>query len=167
MAKLLGERLLAERRKLFRLWHRVRDGTLTRAELQLATRPVRRRILALLEQGERLSIAKVSGMCREMLKLQAAFFTFIDVERVEPTNNTAERAIRFAVLMRKGCFGSDSAKGSRFIERFLTARQTLRTQKRDLYGFLTDACAAVLHGTPAPSLLPEHLRTGLRTAVAA
>lgn len=166
-AKRLGERLLAERRKLFRLWHRARDGTLTRAELQLATRPVRRRILALLEEGEGLSIAKVSGMCREMLKLRAAFFTFIDVERVDPTNNAAERAIRFAVLMRKGCFGSDSAKGSRFIERFLTARQTLRTQKRDLYGFLKDACAAALHGTPTPSLLPEQLRTDLRTAVAA
>ncbi len=119
--------------------------------------------LALLEQGEGLSIAKVSGMCREMLTLRAAFFTFIDVERVDPTNNAAERAIRFAVLMRKGCFGSDSAKGRRFIERFLTARQTLRTQKRDLYGFLKDACAAALHGTPTPSLLPEHLRTDLRT----
>lgn len=166
-AKLLGERLLAERRKLFRLWHRVRDGTMTRAELKLAARPVQRRILALLEEGEGLSCAKVSGMCREMLKLKAALFTFIDVERVEPTNNAAERAIRFAVLMRKGCFGSDSAKGSRFIERFLTARQTLRTQKRDLYGFLKDACAAALHGTPTPSLLPAQLRTGLPTAVAA
>src|SRR5207244_9972363 len=159
-AKLLGERLLAERRKLFRSWHRVRDGTMTRPELQLAMRPVRRRILRLLQEGEGLSIAKVAGMCREMLKVQAALFTFIDVERVEPANNTAERAIRFAVLMRKGCFGSDGATASRFLERFLTARQTLRTQGRDLYGFLKDACAAALHGTPAPSLLPERLRTG-------
>ncbi len=86
-------------RTLFRLWHRARDGTLTRAELHLAARPVRRRMLALLEEGEGLSIAKVSGMCREMLKLRAAFFTFMDVERVEPTNNPAEWAIRFAVLM--------------------------------------------------------------------
>jgi transposase len=99
--------------------------------------------------------------------VKVALFTFITVERVEPTNNAPERAIRFAVLMRKGCFGSDSAKGSRFIERFLTARQTLRTQKRDLYEFLKDACAAALHGTPTPSLLPAHLRTGLPTAVAA
>ena len=68
---------------------------------------------------------------------------------------------------QRGCFGSDSAKGSRFIERFLTARQTLRTQKRDLYGFLKDVCEAALHGTPTPSLLPEHLRTGLQPAVAA
>jgi transposase len=157
-AKQLGERLLAERRKLFRLWHRVRDGTMTRAELQLTTKPVQRRILSLLDEGEQLSSKKVSGMCREMLKLKAAFFTFIDVDGVEPTNNTVERAVRFPVLMRKGCFGSDSAKGSRFIERFLTARATLRAQKRDLYAYLKEACAAALNRTEAPSLLPKHAR---------
>ena len=106
-------------------------------------------------------------MCREMLKLKAALFTFIDIERVEPTNNAAERAIRFAVLMRKGCFGSDSAKGSRFIERFLTARATLRNQKRDLYAFLKDACTAALQGTPAPSLLPTAAAIFPQTAAAA
>lgn len=154
-AKHLAERLLAQRRKLFCLWHRVRDGTLSRAQLRLDSQPVRRRILSLLEEGTALSSKKVSGMCREMLKLKAALFTFIDHERVEPTNNAAERAVRFAVLLRKGCFGSDSAKGSRFIERFLTARATLRSQQRDLYSFLKDACTATLQGTPAPSLLPQ------------
>jgi transposase len=166
-AKHLGERLLRDRRKLFRLWSRVRDGTMTRAEFQLASQPVRRRILALLEEGTGLSNAKVAGMCREIVKLQAALFTFIDVDGVEPTNNAAERAVRFAVLMRKGCFGSDSAKGSRFIERFLTARATLRSQKRDLYAFLKEACTAALHGTPAPSLLPAQLRAGGQLAAAA
>jgi transposase len=166
-AKRLSEQLLAQRRTLFRHWHRARDGTLTRAQLQLACRPVQRRILALLEEGESLSIKKVSGMCREMLKLKAALFTFIDVEGVEPTNNAAERAVRFAVLMRKGCFGSDSAKGSRFIERFLTARATLRAQKRDLYTYLKDACAAALRGTAPPSLLPEHARTDRQVSLVA
>jgi transposase len=166
-AKHLGERLLRERRKLFRLWHRVRDGTLTRAQLQLASQPVRRRILSLLEEGTGLSSHKVSGMCREMLKLKAALFTFIDIERVEPTNNAAERAIRFAVLLRKGCFGSDSAKGSRFIERFLTTRATLRIQRRDLYTFLKAACTAALHGTPSPSLLPASPASFAQAAAAA
>ena len=153
-AKRLGERLLAERRKLFRLWKKARDGTMTRVQLQLAARPVRRRILALLEEGKGVPSVKVCGMCREILKLRAALFTFIDVERVAPTNNTAERAIRFAVLKRKGCFGSDSTKGSRFIERFLTVRANLRRQDRDLYAFLKQACTAALHRTQAPSLLP-------------
>ena len=166
-AKYLGTRLLAERRKLFRLWHRARDGTMSRAQLQLDSRPVRRRILSLLDEGKGLSSAKVRGMCCAMLKLEAALFTFIDVERVEPTNNAAERAVRFAVLMRKGCFGSDSPRGSRFIERFLTARATLRSQKRSLYGFLEAACEAALHGTPAPSILPVYVRRSARITAAA
>lgn len=165
-AKHRGERLLCQRRKLFRLWHRIRDGTLSRAEFQLEALPVRRRIVSLLEEGTGLSGKKVSGMCREMLKLKAALFTFIDIERIEPTNNAAERAIRFAVLLRKGSFGSDSEKGSRFIERFLTARATLRSQQRDLYTFLKDACTAALQGTPAPSLLPGSASSFAQTAAA-
>ena len=166
-AKHLGERLLQARRKLFRLWHRIRDGTMTREEFQLASQPVRRQILALLEEGTRLSSGKVSGMCRAILKLKAALFTFAEVDGVEPTNNAAERAVRFAVLMRKGCFGSDSAKGSRFVERFLTVRATLRSQKRDLYTYLQQACTAALHGTTPPSLLPDAVGNTAQIAVAA
>jgi transposase len=140
---------------MFRAWHKVRDGTMGRPEFQRVMKPVRRRILTLLEEGGGLPCKKVSGMCKHILKLQSALFTFVDVERVEPTNNAAERALRFAVLWRKGCFGSDSERGSRFVERLLTVRATLRVQGRDLYTYLKDACTAVLHGTPPPSLLPE------------
>jgi len=153
-AKRLGEQLLCQTRRMFRLWHRVRDGTLSRKEFQLAMKPVRRRIEALLEVGCGLTCAKVSGMCKEILKLREALFTFVDMEHVEPTNNAAERALRFAVLWRKCCFGSDTAGGSRFVERFLTVRATLRSQRRDLYSYLKAACAASLQGTAAPSLLP-------------
>ena len=154
-ARRIGEQLLCETRRMFRAWHQVRDGTKGRAKFQLAMKPVRRRILALLEEGRGLPCRKVSGMCKQILKLQEALFTFVDVERVEPTNNAAERALRFAVLWRKGSFGSDSKSGSRFVERFLTVRATLRRQERDLYAFLKAACVAALNGTPAPSLLPE------------
>jgi len=154
-AKRLGEQLLCQTRRMFRLWHRVRDGTLSRKEFQLLMKPVQRRIEALLEEGGGLASRKVSGMCKEILKLRAALFTFVDQEHVEPTNNAAERALRFAVLWRKGSFGSDTARGSRFVERFLTVRASLRSQQRDLYAYLKAACAASLQGTAAPSLLPQ------------
>jgi transposase len=35
-------------------------------------------------------------------------------EGIEPTNNAAERALRHAVLWRKGSGGTDSSRGSRF-----------------------------------------------------
>ena len=65
---------------------------------------------------------KVAGRCREILKLEGALFTFVRVAGVEPTNNVAERALRPAVLWRKGSFGTDSEQGSRFVERILNSR---------------------------------------------
>jgi transposase len=60
------------------------------------------------------------------LKVEAALWTFARVEGLEPTNNAAERALRPAVLWRKRSFGCHSAGGCRFVERLLSAVQTLR-----------------------------------------
>jgi transposase len=79
------------------------------------------------------------------------------VEGVEPTNNVSERALRPAVLWRKGSFGSDSEAGSRFAVRLLTVVATCRQQGRRLLAFLVAAGEAALRGTAAPSLLPTHL----------
>jgi hypothetical protein len=56
-----------------------------------------------------------SGAVRELTNWWPALWTFALVEGVEPTDNGAERALRLAVLWRKGMFGSgsDGAVGSR------------------------------------------------------
>ena len=73
---------------------------------------------------------------------------------VEPTNNVAERALRPAVLWRKGNFGTDSEAGSRFAERLLTVVASCRQQGRPLLAFLVAAVEAAVRGSPPPSLLP-------------
>jgi len=85
---------------------------------------------------------------------------------VEPTNNAAERAIRPAVLWRKGSFGTHSPGGSRFVERMLTVAATLRQQGRNVIEFLTRACEAALHGQAAPSLLRAQPSMALARTVA-
>ena len=152
-AKMLGLALQAQCDLMFANWHRVRDGTLERSSFREYMRPIRREILRLLRSGVDSSSAKVATKCREILKLEAALFTFVRVVGVEPTNNVAERGVRPAVLWRKGCFGTDSENGSRFVERILTVVTTLRLQKRNVLDFLTDACQARIDGECAPSLL--------------
>ena len=76
---------------------------------------------------------------------------------MEPTNNAAERALRHGVLWRHTSFGSHSAEGSRFAERLLTVRDTLRQQQRNVLDFLTLACYAALRNQPEPSLLPNQI----------
>lgn len=141
--------------RMFGHWHRVRDGTLQRSSFQQYMRPIRSEILDLLRQGSHCDVPKVAGCCREILKLQAALFTFVRVEGIEPTNNTAEQAVRRPVLWRKGSFGTDSESGSRFVERILTVVATLRMQKRNVLDYVTVACEARLNGQAAPSLLPQ------------
>lgn len=153
-AAALSEKLLDQYRRMMRMWHRVRDGTLTRAAFQKRMRPVEAQILLLLGEGTRLSSTKVAGKCRSILSLKSALFTFVAVEGIEPTNNAAERALRHAVIWRKISFGTDSEKGSRFVERMLTVVTSLRLQRRNVMEWLTEAYLASLRRQPAPSLLP-------------
>ncbi len=90
---------------------------------------------------------------RDLLLVWPALWTFVSVEGVEPTNNAAERALRPAVLWRKGCFGTQSASGSRFVAHILTVTATCRQQERHVLTFLTEAVAAHWAGRPAPTLI--------------
>jgi hypothetical protein len=80
---------------------------------------------------------------------------FVTTAGVEPTNNAAERAIRPAVLWRRTSFGSQTQAGSVFVARMLTVVTTLKSQKRNVLEFMTQAVVATRGGTATPSLLPE------------
>ena len=151
----IGDALLAQAHQMFTWWHRVREGTLKRSTFRSSMTPLRREVERLLEAGSRCGVPKTAGTCRDILKRREALWTFVQVEGVEPTNNTAERSIRPGVLWRKGSFGTQSAEGSRFVESMMTVVATLKQQKRSVLEYLTTACAAALRGEAAPSLLPE------------
>src|SRR5215216_4706638 len=151
----IGDALLAQAHQMFTWWHRVREGTLNRSTFRSYMTPLRREVERLLEAGSRCGVPKTDGTCRDILQRREALWTFVQVEGVEPTNNTAERAIRPGVLWRKGSFGTQSAEGSRFVESMMTVAATLKHQQRNVLEYLTAACAAALRGEAAPSLLPE------------
>jgi transposase len=151
----IGRWGLAEIERLFALWHRFRAGEFDRKELQRRLVPLQARLGRLLRRAEDSPDRKAAALGRQLQKWWPALWTFARVEGVEPTNNAAERALRPAVLWRKASFGSDSEAGSRFSERLLTVVATCRQQGRRLLDFLVAAGEAALHGTAAPSLLPE------------
>src|SRR5215831_2564520 len=150
----IGEALLAQAHQMFTWWHRVREGRLARSTFRSYMTPLRREVERLLEAGSQCGVAKTEGTCREILKRRQALWTFVQVDGVEPTNNTAERAIRPGVQWRKGSFGIQREAGSRFVESMMTVVATLKYQKRNVLDYLTAAHEAALHGEAAPSLLP-------------
>jgi transposase len=149
-----GERLLACHAQVFELWHRFRAGELDRAALVLAVGRTAAELRAVLEDGAARGHPAAQPLCRDLLALWPALWTFVLVEGVEPTNNAAEQALRPAVLWRKGSFGTHSDAGSRFAERILTVSASCRQQGRHLFAFLVAAVTAAHLGRPHPSLLP-------------
>jgi transposase len=163
VSKDIGDALLFREKRLFRWWHRVRDGTLTRDEFRVLVEPLRAGLRADLESAaelpiapqEKTPLAKTVRTCAQVLKVESALWTFVEMPGVEPTNNAAERALRPAVIWRRTSFGSQSKAGSQFVSRMLTVVTSLKAQQRDVLDFLAQSCRAARLGLPTPSLLPQ------------
>jgi transposase len=151
----LGERLLDSTTRIFTVWYRFRDATIDRPTLLVELAPLQAELRQALEAGLKPPHAVLAGgLCGNLLDGWPALWTFAHVEGVEPTNNAAERALRPAVLWRKGSFGTQSPDGSRFVERIMTITATCKQQGRGLLDFLVAAITAARLGLPPPSLVP-------------
>jgi transposase len=149
----LGHDLMRQERLLFEHWRRYKAGAITWRGFQSLAGPIRREFNGLLLRGSWSGNEKLIGFCDEILPRKEHLWTFLEVEGIEPTNNTAERTLRPAVIYRKLSFGTQSAKGSRYLERILTISETCRLQNRNAYQYLIEAMKAKFAGQSSPSLL--------------
>jgi transposase len=150
----LGHDLMRQVRLMFDTWWRYKLKKIAWDQFQREMTPIRAEVNRLLLRGVFSGNARLVGMCSELYDHRDWLWTFADVQGVEPTNNTAERALRPAVIYRKLSFGTQSASGSRFVERMLTVSETCRLQGRSIFGYLTAAVEAHFNRQAAPSLLP-------------
>jgi transposase len=88
-----------------------------------------------------------AGTLARTLEREMGFlWTFVVEEGVEPTNNRAERALRFAVLWRKMMQGTYNDKGDRWVERILSVRETCRLRGRPTFPVLVEAVTCYFNG---------------------
>jgi transposase len=83
-------------------------------------------LLMLYETGEN----EAGKLARSLAAEMDSLWVFLDEHGVEPTNNRAERALRFGVLWRKRSLGSQSDKGLRWVERILSIKETCRIKAK-------------------------------------
>jgi transposase len=151
--------ILALHARLFRLWHRFRDGPgvrygpITREQLIRKSIPLEKKFFALADRYLDSSDRDVANLALALLQHFERFFAFLRHEGVEPTNNIAERALRCAVQWRKISFGSRSAQGEVAVARLLTVTRTCRMQNRAPLDYLVTALRSHRSALPVPSLL--------------
>lgn len=159
-ARRFCQEALTLQRRLFRLWHRyrgdphTRGAPLTRAQLIAKALPIEKRSFALADRYVNAPDPAVRNVARALFVHNEHFFTFVTADGVEPTNNTAERALRTAVQWRKIMFGTRSADGEHAVARLLTVTRTCQLQQRNTLVYLTAAIRAHRRRQAVASLLP-------------
>jgi transposase len=146
---------LAEHARLFRLWHKFRSGQIDRDQLLLRSIRIQKRIFALAERHLDTPHREVRNLATALFEHNQRLFTFLEQEGVEPTNNSAERALRTAVQWRKICFGNRSAQGELATARLLTVAETCDLQRINILAYLSAAIASHRRRQQATSLLPR------------
>jgi len=144
---------LAEHARLFRLWHKFRGGQIDRLQLLLRSIPIQQRIFALAQRHLDSTHRQVRNLATALFEHNQRLFTFLEHEGVEPTNNSAERALRPGVQWRKICFGNRSANGEIATARLLTIAETCDLQGLNILAYLSAAVACYRRGQPVASLL--------------
>ncbi len=93
--KEFGTAGLALTKRLFKVWHGFCEHQ-DRARLIREMKPIQDQLRKLLEHAARKSMRNRQHrrFANNLLKLWPALWTFVTVEGVEPTNNSAERALR-------------------------------------------------------------------------
>ena len=144
---------LAEHAKLFRLWHKFRGGQIDRGQLMRRSIPIQQRLLRLSQRHLDSAHREVRNLASAMFQYNDRLFVFLEHDGVEPTNNSAERALRTGVQWRKVCFGTRSANGELATARLLTVAETCELQRISVLVYLAGAIACHRRGLPVQSLL--------------
>jgi len=122
---------------IFSRWHAFQKFPGSREKLWIDTQPFRERMNCFCVAFRYSIDSRVETRTKRLLDNWQHLFTFLEHDGVEPTNNSAERAIRPAVQWRKICFGSQSQVGEHFTERLLTVVRTCQINEINSFEFLT------------------------------
>lgn len=95
----------------------------------------------------------IKNMVRRFVQNGEAYFQFITTPGIDPTNNVAERAMRFVVMDRHVTQGTRSWRGRQFSERLWTVMATCSLQQRSAFQWILQAISASFNKRAIPSLL--------------
>jgi transposase len=147
-----GTRLREALRTLFGVIHQREQ--MSKAEFQKRLQAARDEVL---QAGTRdvPENRQAQAMAKRLQKYGKEYFTFVSTPGVEPTNNSAEQAIRFVVIDRHITQGTRSESGQRWCERIWSVIATCAQQGRSVFDYLHKAVKAYFGEGCVPGLLPE------------
>ena len=146
---LIGYKLVDSLKSLFYYWRHLQDGDYYKYQIKRATR----NMYSVLRQGKKLLGSKTGKFCAKLLRERKSLWHFLKNDKISPTNNHAERQVRHAVIWRKKCYGTQSARGELFVERILTVLKTCQQKSKNIFEFISRSVRSTWCGDTHPSLV--------------
>jgi transposase len=159
-----GQGLLRGLRLLFATLHRKDQLSPDQFQLQLAQAEDQIWEAAMAPRASPISYGGpqlprfIENMVQRFIKHGEGYFQFITNPQIDPTNNSAEQAIRFVVQDRAITQGTRSQRGRQICERLWTVMGTCKFQNRSAFVWILNAISAHYNGQQPPSLLPDSNR---------
>lgn len=154
-----GQKLLLSVKELFKIIHEknnIPEGDfidkLTQAKNQIINTAIQEAPSYINGNGK-VERSEVKNMVKRFVDNGEAYFEFITSPGVEPTNNTAEQAIRFIVIDRHVTQGTRSIKGRNANERLWTVIATCSLQGKSAFEFILKSVQAYFNNQLFPSLI--------------
>ena len=97
----IGKQMLADQERIFRLWHCFRNQEIDRTALRQRTSVILARMKHNLRLTTRTQHKAARNLGKSLLENWDKLWTFLRIEGVEPTNNSAERALRPLVILKR------------------------------------------------------------------
>lgn len=160
-SKAYGNNLLSGIKDLFKIIHEKNNlsGTdfinqLTQIKEQIIDTAINKAPCFINDKGKVVR-HEVRNMVKRFTNHGKAYFEFITTPGIDPTNNTAEQAIRFVVIDRTVTQGTRSEKGRKANERLWTVIATCALQGKNAFDFIFKSVQEYFNGQPALSLIPN------------
>jgi hypothetical protein len=142
--KLFGDNLLGFFKRIFHVWNS--DFVDKIPKLKKITKRLHNFLARTKTTG------KAKTLQKRMFKRWESLFRFVDQpELFSPTNNEAERTLRFVTRIRKLTLGSRSQWGMQWAQRALSIVATCRKQKLSIFNCLLQAYQSLYAKTPYSS----------------
>jgi len=149
----LGKRLLFELGEIFVHTGAYKGGKISVGEMRRNVGYRKRRMHRILEEVMAEGSDEFMKLAERFLDQYEKLFLFTRYPDIECTNNIAKRALRHIVIWRKTSYGTQSIKGSQFLERSLSVWMTLKMQGREALEFFTQAYRSRVDPSLAPAIL--------------
>ena len=145
-----GQKLLDAMRDMFSIFHKAEE--LTASDFAKAMEKSRKAFLDI-ALGDVPDSRQAQNLANRFRKHGDAYFRFITMPGIEPTNNLAEQAIRFVVIDRYITQGTRSENGRAWSERIWTVLATCAGQGRNAFDFIFQSIQAHFSDQSLPPLL--------------